>query len=65
MIGDVCLECPAFCRAFLFLAVCISVAAVMVAGGFALTASPFFKRRKGTKRLCPATAQCLRSAIVV
>jgi hypothetical protein len=31
----------------------ISVAAVTAAGGFALTASPFFKRQKGTKRLCP------------
>jgi hypothetical protein len=31
----------------------ISVAAGVAAGGFALTASPFFKRQKGTKRLCP------------
>jgi hypothetical protein len=41
----------------------ISVAAVMAAYGFALTASPFFKRQKGTKRLCPdvrplARARC-------
>ncbi|MDR6949773.1 hypothetical protein J2Y39_004398 [Pseudomonas sp. 2957] len=31
----------------------ISVAAVTASYGFALTASPFFKRQKGTKRLCP------------
>ncbi|AUG97604.1 hypothetical protein AWU82_29765 [Pseudomonas glycinae] len=32
---------------------CISVAAVTASYGFALTASPFFKRQKGTKRLLP------------
>jgi hypothetical protein len=32
---------------------CISVAAVTADYGFALTASPFFKRQKGTKRLRP------------
>ncbi|RAI61756.1 hypothetical protein DOZ69_25980 [Pseudomonas fluorescens] len=32
---------------------CISVASGAAAGGFALTASPFFKRQKGTKRLLP------------
>ena len=31
----------------------ISVAAVMAAGGFALTATPFGKRPKGSKGLCP------------
>jgi len=31
----------------------ISVASGAAAGGFALTASPFFKRQKGTKRLLP------------
>jgi hypothetical protein len=31
----------------------ISVFSGAAAGGFALTASPFFKRQKGTKRLCP------------
>jgi hypothetical protein len=31
----------------------ISIAAVTAAYGFALTASPFFKRQKGTKRLAP------------
>jgi hypothetical protein len=37
------------CGVFLY----ISIPAVTAAGGFALTASPFFKRQKGTKRLCP------------
>ncbi|TPG77915.1 hypothetical protein EAH74_26745 [Pseudomonas mandelii] len=37
---------------------CISVSAVTAAGGFALTASPFFKRQKGTKRLHPSI-RCL------
>ena len=32
---------------------CISVSAGAAAGGFALTASPFGKRPKGTKGLCP------------
>ena len=42
------------CGAFLFFGIGgISVAAGIAAGGFALTASPFFKRQKGTKRLCP------------
>ncbi|CAI8699254.1 hypothetical protein EMIT0P44_100001 [Pseudomonas sp. IT-P44] len=36
-----------------FLRVYISIPAVTAANGFALTASPFFKRQKGTKRLCP------------
>ncbi|EJM70223.1 hypothetical protein PMI31_04422, partial [Pseudomonas sp. GM55] len=33
--------------------VCISIAAVTAAYGFALTASPFGKRPKGTKGLAP------------
>jgi hypothetical protein len=42
------------CGAFLFFGIGgISIAAGVAAGGFALTASPFFKRQKGTKRLCP------------
>ncbi|QFG30862.1 hypothetical protein F6476_17625 [Pseudomonas umsongensis] len=39
----------------------ISIAAVTATYGFALTASPFFKRQKGTKRLCPTT-RCLARA---
>jgi hypothetical protein len=39
----------------------ISVSAVTAAYGFALTASPFFKRQKGTKRLCPSI-RCLAVA---
>ncbi|RAI72794.1 hypothetical protein DOZ80_04410 [Pseudomonas fluorescens] len=39
--------------ACLLLIVDISVAAVTAAGGFALTASPFGKRPKGTKGLAP------------
>jgi hypothetical protein len=39
----------------------ISIAAVTAAYGFALTASPFCKRQKGTKRLCPTT-RCLARA---
>ncbi len=48
-------------KANLFLIAYISVAAVTAAYGFALTASPFSKRRKGTKRLCP-TIRCLANA---
>ncbi|NWL18794.1 hypothetical protein DM828_05600 [Pseudomonas umsongensis] len=40
---------------------CISIAAVMAAYGFAFTATPFFKRQKGSKRLCPTT-RCLAKA---
>ena len=36
------------------LRVYISVAAVMASNGFALTASPFGKRPKGTKGLAPS-----------
>ena len=48
----------------------ISVAAGVAAGGFALTASPFFKRQKGTKRLCPgvrhfAEAQCSLATVSI
>ena len=49
---------------------CISVAAVTAEYGFALTASPFFKRQKGTKRLCPgvrhfAKAQCSLATVSI
>ncbi|QFG29712.1 hypothetical protein F6476_11140 [Pseudomonas umsongensis] len=40
---------------------CISIAAVTASYGFALTATPFFKRQKGSKRLCPTT-RCLARA---
>ncbi|QFG29068.1 hypothetical protein F6476_07550 [Pseudomonas umsongensis] len=40
---------------------CISIAAVTAAYGFALTATPFFKHQKGSKRLCPTT-RCLARA---
>ena len=40
---------------------CISIPAVTATYGFALTARPFSKRRKGTKRLCPTT-RCLAVA---
>ena len=48
----------------------ISVAAGVAAGGFALTASPFFKHQKGTKRLCPgvrhfAEAQCSLATVSI
>jgi hypothetical protein len=48
----------------------ISVSAGVAAGGFALTASPFFKRQKGTKRLCPgvrhfAEAQCSLATVSI
>ena len=49
-----------YCRALVFLEY-ISVSAVTAAGGFAFTASPFSKRRKGTKRLCPSI-RCLAQA---
>ena len=49
---------------------CISVSPGAAAGGFALTASPFFKRQKGTKRLCPgvrhfAEAQCSLATVSI
>jgi hypothetical protein len=42
------------CHSPLAIWVYISVAAVPAAYGFALTATPFSKRRKGSKRLCPS-----------
>ncbi|RAI63611.1 hypothetical protein DOZ80_28765 [Pseudomonas fluorescens] len=48
----------------------ISISAVTAAGGFALTASPFFKRQKGTKRLRPgvrhlAKARCSLATVSI
>jgi hypothetical protein len=42
------------CHSMLAIWVYISIAAVTAAIGFALTATPFSKRRKGSKRLCPS-----------